>query len=71
MAINKDIMITRQSQIKVALELLTVNDIQPTMLELLAVTDHLVQFVENGMTKDVIDKSRKVDEFINKKRKID
>jgi hypothetical protein len=71
MAINKDIMITRQSQIKVALDLLTVNDIQPTMLELLAVTDHLVQFVENGMTKDVIDKSRKVDEFINKKRKID
>lgn len=68
---NKDIMITRQSQIKVALELLTVNDIKPTMLELLAVTDHLVQFVENGMTKDVIDKSRKVDEFINKKRKID
>jgi hypothetical protein len=71
MAMNKDIMITRQSQIKVALELLTVNDIKPTMLELLAVTDHLVQFVENGMTKDVIDKSRKVDEFINKKRKID
>lgn len=71
MAANKETMIIRQSQIKVALELLTINDIQPSMLELLATTDHLVQYVENGMTKDIIEKSRKVDEFINKKRKID
>lgn len=71
MAANKETMIIRQSQIKVALELLTINDIQPSMLELLATTDHLVQYVENGMTKDIIEKSRKVDEFISKKRKID
>lgn len=67
MAANKETMIVRQSQIKLALELLLSNGIKPTMLELLATTDHLVQYVENGLDKEMIVKTKKVDDFIKSK----
>lgn len=68
MAASKETMIIRQSQIKMALELLTLNGITPSMLELLATSEHLVQYVENGLNKDIIEKSKKVDDFIGKNK---
>jgi hypothetical protein len=64
---NKDTMISRQSQIKVALEYCDMMNIKPTVLELLAMTDHLVQYVEKGLDKDMITKTKKLDTFIEAK----
>lgn len=68
MAQNREIMIVRQSQIKIAMELFEKRDLKPTIIELLAVTDHLVQYVENGLDKDIIDKSKKVESFLQAKK---
>lgn len=65
---NTQTMIVRQSQIKIALEIFQMRGITPSVLELLAVTDHLVQYVENGLEKDIIEKSKKVDTFIESKK---
>jgi hypothetical protein len=43
--------------------------LEPTMLELLATSEHLVQYVENGLTKEIIEKSKGVDKFIKEKQK--
>ncbi len=67
MAQNREIMIVRQSQIKIAMELFETRGLKPTIIELLAVTDHLVQYVENGLDKDIIDKSKKVESFLQAK----
>jgi hypothetical protein len=68
MAQNTQTMIVRQSQIKVALEVFQMKGITPTILELLAVTDHLVDYVENGLSPEIITKSKKVDTFIEAKK---
>ena len=68
MAQNTQTMIVRQSQIKVALEVFQMRGITPTVLELLAVTDHLVDYVENGLSPEIITKTKKVDTFIESKK---
>jgi hypothetical protein len=68
MAQNTQTMIVRQSQIKLALEVFQMKGITPTILELLAVTDHLVDYVENGLSPEIITKSKKVDTFIEAKK---
>ena len=68
MAQNTQTMIVRQSQIKLALEVFQMKGITPTILELLAVTDHLVDYVENGLSPEMITKTKKVDNFIESKK---
>jgi hypothetical protein len=68
MAQNRETMIVRQSQIKVALEVFQMRGITPTVLELLALTDHLSQYVENGLSPEMITKTKKVDTFIEAKK---
>jgi|688.fasta_scaffold61541_5 hypothetical protein len=68
MAQNTQTMIVRQSQIKLALEVFQMKGITPTILELLAVTDHLVDYVENGLSPEIITKTKKVDTFIEAKK---
>jgi hypothetical protein len=65
---NKDRLIIRQSSMTRAIEFYNLIGIKPTMLELLATTDHLAQYVGTGMTKEVIDKSKNVDKFIQEKQ---
>ena len=61
---NKEKLIIRQSSINRTIEFYSNMGIQPTMLELLATSEHLVQYVENGLTKEIIEKTKSVDKFI-------
>jgi hypothetical protein len=65
---NKDRLIIRQSSMTRAIEFYNLIGVKPTMLELLATTDHMAQYVATGMTKEVIDKSKNVDKFIQDKQ---
>jgi hypothetical protein len=65
---NKDKYITRQSSITRAIEFYSLLGLKPTMLELVATADHFYQFVEQGVNKDIIQKSKRVDEFITAKQ---
>lgn len=64
---NKDLLIARQSQIKTALEYCSLMGIKPSVIELLAMTDHFVQFIENGLTKEMITKTKRLDTFVESK----
>lgn len=64
---HRQTLIVRQSQMERAIEFYRLLGVQPTVIELLATADHFAQYVENGLTKDIIDKSKKVDKFINEK----
>lgn len=61
-------MIARQSQMERAIEFYTLLGLKPTVLELIATADHFAQFIESGITKEIISKTKKVDEFIEKKK---
>lgn len=64
---NKDILIARQSQIKTALEYCQLMGIKPSVIELLAMTDHFVQFIENGLDNEMIKKTKRLDTFVESK----
>lgn len=64
---HRQTLIVRQSQMERAIEFYRLLGVQPTVIELLATADHFAQYVENGLTKDIIEKSKKVDKFINEK----
>jgi hypothetical protein len=66
---NKERLIIRQSSITRAIEFYNLLDLKPTMLELVATADHFSQYVENGLNKDIIQKSKNVDTFIFEKQK--
>jgi hypothetical protein len=51
-----------------AIEYYRLLGIEPTVIELLATADHFAQYIENGITKEIIEKSKKVDQFIEKKK---
>lgn len=64
---HRQTLIVRQSQMERAIEFYRLLGVQPSVIELLATADHFAQYVENGLTKDIIEKSKKVDKFINEK----
>ena len=66
---SKDLMIMRQSQMRAALKYYQMLGIKPTCLELLAMTDHLVQYCSEGLNKNIIDKTKKVDSFLSELNK--
>jgi hypothetical protein len=66
---NKERLIIRQSSLTRTIEFFSIMGLEPTMLELLATSEHLVQYVENGLTKEIIEKSKGVDKFIKEKQK--
>jgi hypothetical protein len=61
-------LIVRQSQMERAIEYYRLIGVEPTVIELLATADHFAQYIEQGITKDIIEKSKKVDLFIQKKK---
>lgn len=61
-------MIARQSQMERSIEFYQMMGIKPTVLELLATADHFAQFIEKGITKEMIEKTKKVDAFIEAKK---
>lgn len=65
---NKDKFIIRQSSLTRTIEYYNMLGIKPTMMEFLATTDHIYQYVVNGMTKEVIEKTKNVDNFIKEKK---
>jgi desulfoferrodoxin (superoxide reductase-like protein) len=64
---SRDTIIARQSQIKTALEYCQLMGIKPSVIELLAMTDHFVQFIELGLDKEMIAKTKKLDTFVQSK----
>jgi hypothetical protein len=50
-----------------AIEYYQLMGVQPTVMELIATADHFAQFVENGITKEIVEKTKKVDNFIKEK----
>lgn len=64
-------LIVRQSQMERAIEYYRLLGIEPTVIELLATADHFAQYIENGITKEIIEKSKKVDQFIQNKKNED
>jgi hypothetical protein len=66
---NKERLIIRQSSITRAVEFYNLLNLKPTMLELVATADHFSQYVENGLNKEMIEKCKGVDKFIQEKQK--
>ncbi len=65
---HRQTLIVRQSQMERAIEYYQLIGVQPTVIELLATADHFAQFVENGITKEIVEKTKKVDYFIKEKQ---
>lgn len=61
-------LIIRQSQMERAIEYYRLIGIEPTVIELLATADHFAQYIEQGMTKEIIEKSKRVDLFVGQKK---
>jgi len=64
---HRQTLIVRQSQMERAIEYYQLMGVQPTVMELIATADHFAQFVENGITKEIVEKTKKVDNFIKEK----
>lgn len=64
---NTSTQIVRQSQIKTVMELLKDRDIKPSLIELMTVTEVFTDYITNGTTKEVMDRVRKADEWLNTK----
>lgn len=64
---NTSLQIIRQSQIKTAMEIFKDRGIQPTVLELITLTESLTEYVLVGTQKSVTDRIRKVDEWLQEK----
>jgi hypothetical protein len=65
---HRQTLIVRQSQMERAIEYYQLIGVQPTVIELLATADHFAQFVESGITKEIVEKTKKVDHFIKEKQ---
>jgi hypothetical protein len=59
--------IIRQSQIKIAMEFLKDKEINPTLVELLTLTECLTDYISNGTTRETMDRVRNVDLWLNSK----
>ena len=61
---DKETLIVRQSQMERAIEYYQLMGVKPTSIQLLATADHFSQYVQNGLTKDIIVKSKRLDIMI-------
>jgi hypothetical protein len=61
-------LIVRQSQMERAIEYYKLIGVKPSVIELLATADHFAQYIEQGLNKEIIEKTKKVDLFIEKKQ---
>jgi arsenate reductase-like glutaredoxin family protein len=64
---NNGLHITRQSQIKLALEILQSNQIKPTIVELVTFTEALTDYIQTGLTKENISRIRQIDTWLETK----
>ena len=64
---NTSTQIVRQSQIKTVTEILKDRGIQPTILELMTITEVFTDYITNGTPKEVMDRVRKADEWLKTK----
>jgi hypothetical protein len=67
MSNNTSLQIIRQSQIKTSMEIFKERNIQPTVLELITMTEALTDYVLLGPQQSVADRIRKVDEWLKTK----
>ncbi len=58
---DKETLIVRQSQMERAIEFYQLMGVKPKSIQLLATADHFTQYVQNGLTKDIIEKSKRLD----------
>lgn len=65
---SKDIQILRQSQIKLVLEMMTLHNVVPTVLELQKATDIFVECGLKPMDNDLKLKVKNLDEWLKKKK---
>lgn len=64
---NNGIHITRQSQIKLALEILQSKEVKPTIVELVTFTEALTDYIQTGLTKENITRIRQIDTWLESK----
>ena len=64
---NQQQQIVRQSQIKVAMELLTQREIKPTVLELIVMTEVLTEYITKGVEGPVVKRIKELDNWIQDK----
>ncbi len=64
---NQQQQIVRQSQIKVATDLLTQRGIQPTVLELVVMTEVLTEYITKGVEGPVVKRIKELDVWIKEK----
>ena len=64
---NQQQQIVRQSQIKVAMELLTQREIKPTVLELVVMTEVLTEYITKGVEGPVVKRIKELDVWIQDK----
>ena len=64
---NQQQQIVRQSQIKVAMELLTQREIKPTVLELIVMTEVLTEYITKGVEGPVVKRIKELDVWIQDK----
>ena len=67
MAQNKERQIATQSQLKVVLDWATTCDKCLTLKELVGITNVMVDYVENGYSKEIGDRLEKIEDFLKNK----
>jgi hypothetical protein len=64
---NQQQQIVRQSQIKIAMELLSQREIKPTVLELVVMTEVLTEYITKGVEGPVVKRIKELDNWIVEK----
>lgn len=65
---QKQTLIIRQSQMERAIEYYRLIGVEPSVIELIATADHFSQYVHNGICTEIVEKSKRVDAFIQSKK---
>jgi len=65
---NNSKQITRQSQIKIAIELLNQKNIDFNLLELVVLTESLTDYISDGLTQNTTKRIREVGKWMEEKK---
>ena len=65
---NNSKQITRQSQIKIAIELLNQKNIDFNLLELVVLTESLTDYISEGLTQNTTKRIREVGKWMEEKK---
>lgn len=65
---NNSKLITRQSQIKIAIDLLNQKNIDFNLLELVVLTESLTDYISEGLTQNTTKRIREVGKWMEEKK---